>query len=199
MRTTAHLLLPVLLLLTSTPATAAEADVVYVTDELRLGLYRTEETSGRTVKTLISGARLTVLERALMSIRVRTEDGDEGWVKTAYIVETEPARSRLGRLEAAVETAGARLEEAEQALEASRSEANELASQLAVAEQNITNLPALEAENAALRETLASSGIRMPLGWFIVAALVCLMAGGFTGYWLLDRRVRSRFGGIRPY
>ena len=37
---------------------AANADVLYVTDELRLGLYAGEETSGRTLKTLISGARL---------------------------------------------------------------------------------------------------------------------------------------------
>lgn len=188
-----------LLVVLATPALAGEADVVWVTDELRLGLYQTEETSGRTLKTLISGARLTVLERALMSIRVRTEEGDEGWVKTAYIVEKEPARSRLARLEAEAAESQTRLTAAEEALAASRSETERLADELAAAERGITELPALQEENAALKATLNSGGIRVPLVWFIGAALVCLLVGGFTGYWLLDRRVRSHFGGLRPY
>ena len=188
-----------LLLLISLPARAADADVVYVTDELRLGLYRTEETSGRTIKTLISGARLTVLERALMSIRVRTEDGDEGWVKTAYIVEKEPARARVARLEAAAEETARRLAEAEAALETSRSNASELAGELAAVKQGVADLPALEAENAALKATLEEGGIRVPFGWFLGVSLLCLLAGSVLGYWLLDRRVRSRFGGVRPY
>lgn len=188
-----------LLILLSPPARGEEADVVYVTDELRLGLYRTEETSGRTLKTLISGARLTVLERALMSIRVRTEEGDEGWVKTAYIVEAEPARSRLARLEADAEANQTKLAAAEEALAASRSETERLTVELAAAERGITELPALKEENAALNAALNSGGIRVPLPWVIGAALVCLLIGGLTGYWLLDRRVRSRFGGLRPY
>jgi SH3 domain protein len=187
------------LLILPTLARAADADVVYVTDELRLGLYRTEETSGRTIKTLISGARLTVLERSLMSIQVRTEEGDEGWVKTAYIVETEPARARLARIEAAAEETEARLAAAEEALDASRTQAGQLADELAAAERGITELPALRAENATLKEALAEGGLRVPLHWFIGATLVCLFIGALIGYWLLDRRVRSRFGGLRPY
>ena len=189
----------VFLLLIPVPARAADADVVYVTDELRLGLYRTEETSGRTIKTLLSGARLTVLERALMSIRVRTEDGDEGWVKTAYIVEKEPARARVARMEAAAEETATRLAEAEAAVETSRTNARELAEELAAVKQGIADLPALEAENAALKATLEEGGIRIPFGWFLGVSLLCLLAGGIFGYWLLDRRVRSRFGGLRPY
>jgi SH3 domain protein len=187
------------LLILPTLARAADADVVYVTDELRLGLYRTEETSGRTIKTLISGARLTVLERSLMSIQVRTEEGDEGWVKTAYIVETEPARARLARIEAAAEETEARLAAAEEALDASRTQAGQLADELAAAERGITELPALRAENTTLKEALAEGGLRVPLHWFIGATLVCLFIGALIGYWLLDRRVRSRFGGLRPY
>jgi SH3 domain protein len=187
------------LLILPTLARAADAEVVYVTDELRLGLYRTEETSGRTIKTLISGARLTVLERSLMSIQVRTEEGDEGWVKTAYIVETEPARARLARIEAAAEETEARLAAAEEALDASRTQAGQLADELAAAERGITELPALRAENTTLKEALAEGGLRVPLHWFIGATLVCLFIGALIGYWLLDRRVRSRFGGLRPY
>lgn len=178
---------------------ASEGDVVYVTDELRLGLYATEETTGRARKTLLSGARLTVLERALMSIRVRTDDGEEGWVKTAYIVEAEPARSRLARFEAEAATVAAQLVERNTALEAAEARINELIAELKEANAGITGLPALKAENEALTAALNEGGIRVPFVWLIVAALISAILGGLIGYWLLDRRVRSRFGGLRLY
>lgn len=178
---------------------AAEGDVVYVTDELRLGLYTTEETSGRATRTLLSGARLTVLERALMSIRVRTDDGDEGWVKTAYIVTVEPARSRLARVEAEAADTAARLAETEAALAAAKVEADGLTTDLAQANAGITDLPALREEVTTLRAALNEGGARVPIIWLIAAALLSAVLGGLIGYWLLDRRVRSRFGGLRVY
>ncbi len=178
---------------------AGEADVVYVTDELRLGLYATEETTGRSLRTLVSGARLEILERALMSVRVRTEDGDEGWVKTAYVLEREPARRRLATVEAALARAEGDLERIStengtltEALDGARSA-------LAEAEAGIESLPGLEAENAALKETLAAEGPRIPLTWFLVSIIVCLISGAGLGYWWLDRRVRRQFGGLRVY
>ena len=188
-----------LLALPTVTFSAAEGDVVWVTDELRLGLYSTEETAGRARKTLLSGARLTVLERSLMSIRVRTDDGDVGWVKTAYIVETEPARSKLVRVEAEAAAIGARLAETEASLAEATDNARVLASQLEEARAGITELPAIREENAALKAALEEGGIRVPLLWLIAAALISALIGGLIGYWLLDRRVRSRFGGHRLY
>ena len=181
------------------PACAGEADVVYVTDELRLGLYRSEDTSGRAVKTLISGTRLDILERSLMSIRVRTEDGDEGWVKTAFVVDKEPARRRLVRMESEqAETAAAlAAREAEVATLTERIEA--LNGSLASAEQGIENLPALRTENEALKATLAAGGVRVPLPWFVVAVIAALVIGLVVGYAWLDRRVRRQFGGLKIY
>ncbi|MCB1685745.1 MAG: hypothetical protein KDI31_14720, partial [Pseudomonadales bacterium] len=54
-------------------AATSTAEILYVTDELRLGLYDNEKAEGRQFKTLLSGARLEVLDRALMTVRVRTE------------------------------------------------------------------------------------------------------------------------------
>ena len=197
----AGLILPVVLLLTLSAQSysAEEGDVVYVTDELRLGLYSGEDTSGRARKTLLSGARLTVLERSLMSIRVRTDDGDEGWVKTAYIVEVEPARSKLARVEAEAAATSSRLAEAEAALVEATEQTADLNTQLAEANAGITELPALREENTALRAALEEGGIKVPLLWLIAAALISAVVGGLIGYWLLDRRVRSRFGGMRLY
>ena len=191
------LLLRVLLL--APEALAAEADVVYVTDELRLGLYRTEETSGRTLKTLVSGARMEVLERALMSIRIRTEDGDEGWVKTAYIVTTEPARSRVARVEALQTETAAALAARETELAAARVAAENVNALLAEAQLGIVELPELKAENKALNAALNDGGVRVPFVWLLISAFVSLLLGAFAGYSWLDRKVRRKFGGIRVY
>jgi hypothetical protein len=175
------------------------ADVVYVTDELRLGLYNTEETTGRALKTLVSGARLEVLERSLMSIRVRTEDGDEGWVKTAYIVPNEPARRRLAALESLQATTAESLAASEAERESLLGRIDELEGTLAEAEQGITDLPALRAENEALAADLARGGIRVPVLWFGIATAGALIVGVFLGHWWLDRKVRRKFGGVRVY
>lgn len=182
-------------LLAATP----DADVVYVTDELRLGLYRGEDTAGRAMKTLVSGARLDVLERSLMSIRVRTEDGDEGWVKTAFVVTSEPARRRVASLEALQEETAARLSAREADVTELAARIETLDAALLEAQSGIRDLPSLQAENAELKAELAASGTRVPLWWLLLAALLSLLLGAFLGYVWLDRRVRKNFGGIRVY
>ena len=180
-------------------AAAPDADVVYVTDELRLGLYPTEETSGRALKTLVSGTELTILERSLMSIRIRSEEGDEGWVKTAYVVDKPPARRQLASLQALQEETAARLSAREENVATLAARIEELNTALARAEQGMADLPALREENAELRATLSAAGIRVPLLWLVLASLASLILGGLLGYWWLDRRVRKNFGGIRVY
>jgi len=147
----------------------------------------------------VSGAALEVLERSLMSIRVRTEDGQEGWVKTAYVVTQEPARRRVTRLEtanAALErenaTVTSRLTEAE-------SRIGELEAELATTRGEIEELPELKAAHAELEAEVASRDRRVPLLWVAIAAGAALVAGAAAGYLWLDRKVRSHFGGMRPY
>lgn len=185
---------------TAAPAPSLdEAKVVYVTDELRLGLYRTEETSGRSMGTLISGARLEVLERALMSIRVRTEEGTEGWVKTAYIVTAEPARRRVAALETQLEETTVTLAGRDAALESARAELSTLNAELSEARQGIADLPSIRSENAELQAALNEGGIRVPILWLLISALIALLSGAVLGYLWLDRRVRRQFGGLRVY
>jgi hypothetical protein len=182
-------------------AAAAEnsPDVVYVTDELRLGLYATEETTGRSIKTLVSGSRLSILERSLMSVQVRTDEGEEGWVKTAYLVETEPARRRVATLERLqIETANA-LAAARSAQSVSAEQVASLQQELDQLGEELVNLPALEEENAELQATLSASGIRIPLAWVIGVVLSALIVGWLVGNWWLDRKVRRKFGGVRVY
>ena len=195
----ARVLLVAALVGSASLAAQEPASVVYVTDELRLGLYATEETSGRALKTLVSGTRLDVLERALMSIRVRTEEGDEGWVKTAYVVPNEPARRRLAALESLQATTAESLAAAETDKARLADRIASLEGELAEARQGIADLPEVVATNEALRAKLSERGVQVPILWFALAIIVALIGGGCVGYWWLDQRVRRQFGGVRVY
>ena len=118
--------------------------MVYVTDELRL--YNTEETSGRAKKTLRQRRPADRAGKIAHVYSVRTDDGDQGWVKTAYIVEVEPARSKLARVEAEAAATSTRLLETEAALTEATGQAETLSTQLAEANAGITELPALRRE-----------------------------------------------------
>ena len=70
----------------------AAADTAYVTDNLRLGLHRAEDTSDRPFRMLDSGQAFEILTRDRLYANVRLPDGTEGWVKTAYLVDEKPAK-----------------------------------------------------------------------------------------------------------
>jgi hypothetical protein len=177
----------------------AIAETVYVTDELRLGLYQGEQTSGRPFKTLTSGDALEILERSLMSIQVRTESGEVGWVKTAYIVSEEPGRRRAKRLEAQNTQLEAGLEAAKAEISNGQLQIDELNRNLTEANAGIEELPAVQAANAELQQELAQSGSLIPASWAIIAGALALLGGFAAGYLWLDRKVRRQFGGVRVY
>jgi SH3 domain protein len=177
----------------------ATEGTVYVTDELRLGLYDGEQTTGRPFQTLLSGAKLEVLERALMTVRVRTEDGVEGWVKTAYLVDTEPARRRLEALERDTAKLSGQLDSIRGADVAKTERIESLEADLAAARQSTTDMPELQRRNAELNSALNATGTNVSVRWLLLAAIAAFAAGCLAGYQWLDRRVRRQFSGLKVY
>ena len=57
----------------------------YVTDKLRLSLYKEADSGSGTLRLLISGDLVYVLERSGPYSKVRTEDGTTGWVKNGFL------------------------------------------------------------------------------------------------------------------
>ncbi len=172
---------------------------VYVTDELRLGLYTDEQTTGRPFRTFASGDKLEVLERALMSVMVRSEDGAEGWVKSAFLISTPTAKLRLASLEQASTAMSDQLSALQAARTVTETRIEELEADLAKAQAGLTNLPALERQNQSLRAELEAVGTTVPRYWLALSAFGALVIGCLVGYYWLDRRVRKQFGGVRVY
>ena len=67
-------------------------------------------TSDTPFRTLVSGTELEILERNRFYAKVRTNTGEEGWVKAGYLVSAKPAAARAMELEASNADITARLE-----------------------------------------------------------------------------------------
>lgn len=194
-----RLILGVLALL---PIVAA-ADTAYVTDNLKLGLYEAEDTSGRAFRTLDSGQAMEVLIRGGNYANVRLPDGTEGWVKSAYLVDDKPAKLIVEETAAERDALAAELEQAKAAfaepaatIDALRNETSSLTTQLESAQAEIS---ALQEENASIQGMKERYKGSMPLRWVGGATLLCLILGLLAGLWWADHRSRKRHGGIRIY
>lgn len=183
--------------------TAWAQEIAYVTDILRLGIHRARDTSDRAFENLVSGTELTVLERTTNYARVRTPDGAEGWVRSAFIVTEKPAQARLAELTAELEAMHGRVETAEAArLEAETSTGKlnqELKVKIAAADAVQEKLARLEQENATFSTLVERYRRSVPLTWAIGALVVFFAGGVLAGTWWLDRSIRQRFGGHRIY
>jgi SH3 domain protein len=182
---------------------SAIGETAYVTDNLRLGLYEAEDTSGRPIRMLESGQAMEVLTRDRNYANVRLPDASEGWVKTAYLVDDKPAKLIVAEITAERDGLLAELEETKQAfaapaatIEALRNDALSFDTRLAESAATIT---ALEEENTSIRGLKEQYKGSLPLSWVAIAIGVCLIAGILLGMWWVDRQSRMRHGGIRIY
>ncbi len=190
-----------LVLLVLSPALAAQT--AYVTDKLRLGLHRAQDTSDRAFRTLESGQAMEILERGPLYARVRLPDGTEGWVKAGFLVSDKPARLIVEETRSRLDEAERQLAEIRDAFSGSAGRISELenltteqAGELAAARATLAEL---QQENESLRSR--TSLYRFSLPWPIVlgAAGVTLLLGFVAGMWWIDYRSRRRHGGFRIY
>jgi SH3 domain protein len=184
-------------------STTATAETMYVTDILRLGLHRSAETNDQAIKMLVSGTELDVLERARYAVRVRTEAGDEGWVKVAYLVDEKPAQARLSELEAERNRLATEVEGLVENLNGREEELRSLAEARHEAEARAgageSELTRLREQNETLSERLSRYRFAVPLQWLLLVTAAALTGGFVSGWWWVDRQSRKRHGGFRIY
>jgi SH3 domain protein len=193
----------VLACLALSPWTCLRAETAYVTDMLRLGIHHAQDTSDPAFRNLVSGTELEILERVPNYARVRTPEGEEGWVKSAYLVTEKPARAQILELESRLEETTGQLGETRAALSTAQSEADRLAREAAntnsSTEAIADTLERLKRENETYEAQLERYRRSVPLLWAGGALLVTFVGGFVGGLWWLDAVIRRRHGGFRIY
>jgi SH3 domain protein len=123
-----------LLILLVVSAAPALAETRYVTDDLTITMRSGKGSEFRILKVLKTGTPVEVLEEDGNYLKIRTEDGEEGWVLAQYMTsETPKARviaglkNEVSRLKSRVEAMGADRDALKQQMnEAQRNQASEI-------------------------------------------------------------------------
>jgi SH3 domain protein len=198
------------------PFATAVAETAYVSDKLVIGVYTTASTDGERLAQLLTGDTVEVLSRELEYSQVRLEDGREGWIKNSYLSDDPPAAARIPALQAEIQKLKAAAEKNTQAASQSAAETKKTAelqkaldgarAQLAARAQAPASASTTQAAGAAPEEALSIEPIGADLAyrrkawiWGIVVALFTFGVGFGVGWFLLDRKIRARYGGLRVY
>jgi len=191
-----------ILLLAAMPV-AATAETAYVTDILRLGLHKAEDTSDRAFQTLQSGQAMEILNRGRNYAEVRLPDGTLGYVKVAYLVTEKPAKlivtetqAANAELERKLADLNAAFSQPAATIAALEQESGELRTKLI---ESTAQIEGLQENNDDLISQQSRYKYSLPVTWVGGALVVCLLVGFLGGLWWTDQRSRKRHGGIRIY
>jgi hypothetical protein len=184
-------------------AANGRAATAYVTDELVLGVYADQSTQGQRLTTLHSGARVETLAVSGEATQVRLGDGTTGWVKTAYLINSEPSSVRIKKLQEELDRSRATPPALAEAAE--RSEVERLTRELSSRQSEpataaVATAGVVAADSSSVDGGAAMQGRVTPRLWLWIAALFIALGCGFwLGYAALARRIKDKFGGIKVY
>lgn len=125
------------------------ANTYYVDDTLRVGVRAEPDKSLPSLVVVKSGAAVELLERKGSYAKVRTSNGVEGWVKSAYLSNRQPAVSQLQKAQDQINELKSQIEAIKKEKQASAS------SEIQTLQQQITTL---EQEKNTLQAKLAQAG-----------------------------------------
>ncbi len=190
----------------------------YVTDKLRLSLYEERDAKSKVKKLLISGDLLDIFEISGAYARVRTSNGDVGWVKNGFLVSTPPATYQLNEEQKKNQILADQLnkysntrklvEDYENTIERMADDQNNIDSELKQAREQ---LKSLVSENNELQQQIADSQEqKLSLAdvkylfmtyWYVIIILagLILAAGLLSGMKLVETQVRRKFHGIKVW
>ena len=172
------------------------AETAYVSDNLRVGV-RPEPENTAPVGVVTSGMKLEVLDRDGAYIKIRSENGQQGWIKDIYVVSEPPAiiqleqlKVRGGKVQAQLKTLEENnnvLQQANQSLSEKIEELEEQRNryQLERAKQQANHLSGGEAED------------HFSWLWWILAIIVLASIGFVSGINWYRQHVMKRLGGLR--
>lgn len=193
-------------------------DKKYVTDQLRLSLYKKASANSGTLKLLTSGDVLGVLERSGPYSKVKTEEGKIGWVKNGFLVSIPPASFLLVEEQEKNKKLSVQLEKYSNTQKIIDDYENTIQKMNADDELIGQELDKIKSEfdqiseiNRELKEEIAvysqnSSHLSWKViisiiqqYWHILAAtlLVLFLIGLLTGKRMVEARVSKRFQGVK--
>ena len=133
-------IIPLMLILVFLLCSQVQGRTLYVTDELSITMRTGPSLQHRVVRMLPSGTSFHVLEESGDYYRVRTTDGNEGWVLKQYAMDRTPRALVIRQLESNISDLRERLPVSEQRAADLEKENNEIRTNLQTLEQELDEL-----------------------------------------------------------
>ena len=171
-------------------STATFADVVYIHDQLRIGVRPEPDNAAAPLTVVVTGAKLEVLDSSSGYLKVRTEDGVEGWVKDIYTTKEAPAIVQLNELSQNSKGSSSRIAALEKKVSIMEGANKVLTAEL----ENVKS----EKEMAQM-ELLSMKGQRpgQHVFYWILAMLFTIIIGFLLGMFWYRYQAMKRLGGLK--
>lgn len=179
-----YLLLPGMLL----------AEVVYINDTMRVGVRPEPSNDVGPVAVVMTGMKLEVLERSDGYIRIRSDNGIEGWIKEIYVSEKLPAQLELAKLQKEYQQLVSDSSKSADVIKAAEQAKVALAEELNVLKEQNRDLQAELQELKKVTDGDRASYIYVWLGLLVV---VLFIGGIFIGVNWHRQQVMKKLGGLR--
>jgi uncharacterized protein YgiM (DUF1202 family) len=179
----------IVLLVLCLPA-AAQAETMYVKERQAVALRDGVTPESQSLKNVATGVSLEVVERTATHIKVRLNDGTEGWISAALLTEEKPTEFKI----LAAET---KLKQAESEAARLKAELGKMQARLTQAQQAQQSPPAEKPEQKE-PEAAPTAGIKpfsVDLLW-IGISFAMLGIGFVAGVAWLRERTRRKLGGM---
>jgi SH3 domain protein len=193
-------------------------EIKYVTDKLRLSLYKSANGNSGTIKLLTSGDELKLLERSGNYARVKTDEGLVGWVKTGFLVSEPTSSFQLIEEKKKNEILANQLEQYsdtqklvadyENTISLMKSDETKMTSEI---EELQKNFEQAQQKNQQLQQQLEDAkqgkiGILDIIDivkqyWYVIAGvlLIFVLSGFLAGKRMVESQVKRRFQGVKVW
>jgi hypothetical protein len=181
--------------------TTAQAETVYITERIRIGLRAEIPETSAVVKTLETGTPLEIIERYDKLTRVRDPQGAEGWIEARYLSIEPPASLQLAKLQVELTKSRTQASEAQAQLKKAQVTIAEQAEKIKGLEKNLAEKPApapaapIAAKSPPVKPTTADTGFRISYLWLGIS-FAMLGIGFAAGIRWLRESIRKRSGGM---
>jgi len=174
--------------------TSSYAETVYVSDNLRVGVRPSPDSSIAPINVVTSGMHLTVIESEDGYIKIRTESGITGWVKEVYMTKEIPVREKFNTLNIQYEKQNTTISELNQAIDKLSNIKVALISDL---DKVRTDKSELELKLARILEEKYVDDLGNSQNFLIIYAVIIFVTAFLIGMYWYRFLVTRRLGGLR--
>ncbi|HEB56946.1 MAG TPA: TIGR04211 family SH3 domain-containing protein [Gammaproteobacteria bacterium] len=172
----------------------AQARMIYINDNLRVGVRSEPSSRVAPFSVVVTGMKLEVLEQLPDYLKIRTAKGEVGWIKDIYVSDQPPAVMRIKTLKTRYQELKQQILEQDDSIKILET------ANLALNEQ-IDNLKKDRSRwqlEKARSDYLQQEAVNGRFWWWISLAGLLLVAAAFTSGMIWYRQqTMKRLGGLR--